>query len=194
MILSGKMIETLLETGVWETNTKGLHYGPNSVDVTLSSTFFIPNTDIKEVDPLEAAPDNLFKVIQDFQTKVLKPGEFILASVNERFNADNPVQGQRSMGIPEESYFVPMYEGRSTLARLGIVSHLSAGFGDYGFKGSFTLEIVNNSPWEITLYPHMRIGQVYFVMSDKGVAEHPYVGYDQGDCKPQLPRLGEGRF
>jgi len=56
--------------------------------------------------------------------------------------------------------FVPMYEGRSSMARLGIQSHISAGFGDMGFVSNWTLEITVVHP--VKFYPGVRIGQVYF--------------------------------
>ena len=92
----------------------------------------------------------------------------------------------------EHYYFVQHYEGRSTLGRMGIQSHVTAGFGDYGFKGSFTLELINNSPWPIKLKKNMRIGQVYFeaLLGERKL----YDGYDQTDCKPQFPKLGKNRF
>lgn len=65
--------------------------------------------------------------------------------------------------------YVPMYEGRSSMARLGIQSHISAGFGDINFKSNWTLEIivVHNT----FLYPNMRIGQVYFQRVDEDALE-----------------------
>jgi len=59
------------------------------------------------------------------------------------------------------SSFVPMYEGRSSLARLGLVSHFSAGFGDIGFESQWTLEIAVKLPLKV--YSGMAIGQIYFM-------------------------------
>jgi dCTP deaminase len=76
---------------------------------------------------------------------VLTPGILYLGSTNEKIGSDK---------------FVPMYEGRSSMARLGIYSHISAGFGDLGFKSNWTLEI--NVVHPIKIYPNIRIGQVFF--------------------------------
>ena len=56
--------------------------------------------------------------------------------------------------------YIPMYEGRSSMARLGIQSHISAGFGDVGFKSQWTLEIRVVHP--VKVYSGMRIGQIFF--------------------------------
>lgn len=61
-------------------------------------------------------------------------------------------------------YYIPMYEGRSSKARLGMQSHISAGFGDLGFKSNWTLEITVTQPLKV--YPNERVGQVYFMEAD----------------------------
>lgn len=213
MILSGRLIKEVLSSGVWKCNTphSSLTVGPNSVDVTLCKTILVPNFGDNEhytkiLDPIankiycrsphgnseyDLSERDLFseKTISS-EGFVLAPGKFILASVNESFDCQNPIYDGR--------IFAPMYEGRSTLARIGLLSHISAAFGDYGFKGSFTLEMVNLSPWSIKITPDMRIGQVYFQeVYNRGELfpiEDVYDGYDQRDCKPQAPRLGNGRF
>ncbi|BES79880.1 trimeric dUTP diphosphatase [Yersinia phage YerA41] len=212
MILSGRLIREVLKIGSWKSNTSVelLNIGPNSVDVTLSDNVLIPNfknsdhtnyvldpvtntivsNNLNGKDTYDLNDHKLFKEFVIPQSGfILNPGEFILGSVNESFNCMEPY---------ENKVFAPMYEGRSTLARIGLLSHISAAFGDYGFNGSFTLEIVNLSPWSIKLTPDMRIGQVYFQeVYNKGDAfevDDIYNGYDQTDCKPQAPRLGKGRF
>lgn len=213
MILSGRLIKEVLKSGVWNSNTpaESLVVGPNSVDVTLCKTILVPNFSTSEhgtkiLDPISNKiycknphgcseinlnEKELFteQVIQP-EGFVLAPGKFILASVNESFDCQNPIYDGR--------IFAPMYEGRSTLARIGLLSHISAAFGDYGFNGSFTLEMVNLSPWSIQITPDMRIGQVYFQeVYNRGELfdiKDVYNGYDQRDCKPQAPRLGSGRF
>ena len=60
----------------------------------------------------------------------------------------------------ETTGYVPKIDGRSTTGRLGIVIHLTAGFGDNGFKGKWTLEITVTHP--VIVYPNMEIGQLYF--------------------------------
>lgn len=198
MILSGENIKKAFKEGVWTCNKSinELNFGPNSVDVTLSGDWLTPREDVVSVSTeiieynrgifVDSSCGELYTE-QHYREYPLDHGDFALSSVNEVINCSEPLE------IDGKVYkFVPMYEGRSTMARLGVQSHLSAGFGDYGFKGSFTLEIVNHAPWSITFKEGMRIGQVYFISVDDSVKL--YEGYDQTDGKPQHPRLGSGRF
>lgn len=191
MILSGQQIKKALLNGRWGFNgdINSLHFGPNSVDVTLSGNWLNPYNKLVELDPQK--PNDLAKLYTEYNEKEISlvTKGFILTSVKEAFDTLSP------LWIREKwRYFIPMYEGRSTLARLGLQSHLSAGFGDYGFKGSFTLEIVNHAPWDIILREGMRIGQVYFIETDEAVRLKPYKGYDQTDCKATMPKLGPNRL
>lgn len=137
------------------------HVGPNSVDVTLANKlvtythvkvverdglhYASPSTDPKDTI-LDMAKDNEYHTIEIPSTGlVLLPDILYLGATNEKAGSD---------------HFVPMYEGRSSLARLGIQSHLSAGFGDICFKSNWTLEITVVHP--TVVYPNKRIGQVYF--------------------------------
>ncbi len=191
MILSGIEIERAINQGDWPCNKEPhqLKFGPNSVDVTLSPYFLVTKhresrapIDLENVNVLD-----LFEEVYD-ENFILQPNELVLGSVNEKFDCARPIL----LGDNVYHKFVQHYEGRSTLGRMGIQSHVTAGFGDYGFKGSFTLELINNSPWPIIIKKDMRIGQVYFECL---VGETKlYDGYDQTDCKPQYPRLGKNRF
>lgn len=115
--------------------------GPNSYDVRLGNTL---KTYVKfSLDPKkENATETL--IIPD-EGLILEPGKLYLGHTIERIGSE---------------YFIPMYEGRSSMARLGIESHLSAGFGDVGFVNQWTLEIVVVHP--VIVYPGMKIGQIYF--------------------------------
>jgi deoxycytidine triphosphate deaminase len=202
MILSGKMIHKVIEEKTWNCNKEhdALKIGPNSVDVTLSRHFLIPKNDITEPIDLENVNgEDLFNEIETSEL-ILKPYSLVLGSVNESFDCSLPLSIDSSIPFTEkmpknnkQAYrFVQHYEGRSTLGRMGLQSHVTAGFGDYGFKGSFTLELINNGPWTLILREGMRIGQVYFEVVIGDVDK--YDGYDQKDCKPQYPRLGKNRF
>lgn len=186
MILTGTKLKELFTSGVWQCNKdpQSLHYNPNSIDVTLSPYFYFTKIADKVLDPLSSNPEDFFYPVSAKEI-VLLPQQFILASVNEAFSTNSPINGK---------YFTQIYDGRSTIARMGVLTHISAGFGDYGFNGSFTLEMVNNSPFAIKLYSDMRIGQVYFNEIDSKAEEMVYTGYSQLDTKPALPRLGRGRF
>lgn len=130
------------------------HLGPNSYDVRLASDLcrVFPSYGRGSMGELTVEP---LDVMKPYETEkftipgtgtILMPGQLYLGSTIERTHSPN---------------HVPMYEGRSTMARYGIVSHLSAGFGDLGFNGNWTLEITVTLPTR--LYPGMRIGQVYFL-------------------------------
>lgn len=184
MILTGNTLKSLFTTDIWKSNTKELHYNPNSIDVTLSPYIYTCRDNSLVLDPYSSNPNNYFK-LEEIVAYEIKPHEFILASVNETFDTTNPVNGK---------YFTQIYDGRSTIARLGLLTHISAGYGDYGFKGAFTLEIVNNSPFTIKLYRNMRIGQIYFEEVDSNAINQIYQGYSHCDGIPGLPRLGSNRF
>lgn len=117
------------------------HVGPNSVDLRLDrvlATYRDSILDVRADNPTDrwTIGDEGF---------VLQPGVLYLASTIER-------AGSR--------FYAPMLEGRSSLARLGLQVHMTAGFGDLGFEGTWTLEIMTHCA--IRVYPMMRIAQVYF--------------------------------
>lgn len=187
MILTGNKLKELFISGIWSCNKEpeSLHYNPNSIDVTLSPFFLITKDNHAILDPYTSNPENYYQLIKRKEI-VIFPQQFLLASVNEAFNTNNP--------IDDNKYYTQIYDGRSTIARLGLLTHISAGYGDYGFNGAFTLELVNNSPFPIKLYAGMRIGQIYFEeLSNNGYMQK-YSGYNQLDCKPAMPRLGKDRF
>jgi dCTP deaminase len=89
---------------------------------------------------VEIQPDDAF---------ILHPGEFVLGSTYEK------------VGVPDD--LVARIEGKSSLGRLGLLIHSTAGFVDAGFTGHITLELSNVANLPITLYPGMKIGQVSFL-------------------------------
>jgi deoxycytidine triphosphate deaminase len=163
--------------------------GPNSIDVSLSHMFLKPVCESGYLDPYH--PDlDWRQIIAEPNTPVcLNPGEFLLGSVRERFWSGAPIH------VPDigPMFFTQMYEGRSTCGRIGLASHITAGFGDYGFSGCFTLELVNHAPYAIFLWPGMRIGQIAFeaVVDPESYAGAYSHGHDNG---PVPPDLGEHRF
>ncbi|HIP33990.1 MAG TPA: dCTP deaminase [Bacteroidia bacterium] len=86
-------------------------------------------------------------------------------------------------------FYVPMYEGRSSLARLGLISHFSAGFGDIGFKSQWTLEISVKEPLKV--YPDMDIGQIYFVKGSSKKTNDLYIGKYSNQSGVQPSKLHE---
>ncbi|MDP5108464.1 MAG: dCTP deaminase, partial [Ilumatobacteraceae bacterium] len=97
--------------------------------------------------------------IADGDAFMLHPGEFALGSTLER------------VGVPDD--MVARVEGKSSLGRLGLLIHSTAGFIDAGFDGHITLELSNVANLPITLYPGMKIGQVSFMMMTTP-ADKPY--------------------
>lgn len=172
--------------------------GPNSIDVTLHPKLLIPQnrSGRQRLDPCEgAAPYDLWSPFTMMDSYVLSPGAFVLGAASERFMCHEDMV-PRSLEY-QKCGIAQMYEGRSTCARIGLESHLSAGFGDVGFSGAFTLEIVNNSPWEIVLTAGMRVGQVAFEVVYGIELEDTYLGAYAGtnhNDGPVAPLLGRERF
>lgn len=118
-----------------------LHVGPNSYDVRLGDKLCIYTNKY-----LDCKIDNPTETITiPKEGLILEPGILYLGHTMERIGSD---------------YYVPMYDGRSSMGRLGILSHISAGVGDIGFKEQWTLEI--SVIHHIKIYPGIRIGQVHF--------------------------------
>ena len=141
--------------------------GPNSYDVRLSNVLRV----YKPGTVLDCKKDNpTTTVLIPQEGYVLQPGILYLGSTVEKIGSD---------------YFIPMYEGRSSMARLGLVSHLSAGFGDLAFKSFWTTEITVVHP--IRIYSNMRIGQVYFhhVNPEAINDDHTYKGKYLDQVGPQ---------
>lgn len=106
---------------------------------------------------------------------ILLPGILYLGSTNEKVGS---------------SKYVPMYEGRSSMARLGIQSHISAGFGDLGFESYWTLEIIVVHP--LCIIPNTRIGQVYFHRVEKEISkEELYKGKYLNQSGPTVSKAYE---
>jgi dCTP deaminase len=85
---------------------------------------------------------------------------------------------------------VPMIEGRSSVARLGLSIHVTAGFGDVGFCGRWTLEII--AAEDIIIYPRMPIGQLYWIRTNK--TTRAYKGKYLGQLAATESRLNQEKF
>ncbi len=134
---------------------------PSSVDVRLDRFFRVfENHKYPHIDPAVEQPGltRLVEVDPD-EVFILHPGEFVLASTYEVFS------------LPDD--LASRLEGKSSLGRLGLLTHSTAGFIDPGFSGHVTLELSNMATLPIKLYPGMRIGQLcMFKLSSP--AEYPY--------------------
>ncbi|GGM47571.1 dCTP deaminase [Longimycelium tulufanense] len=134
---------------------------PSSIDVRLDRFFRVfDNTKYTHIDP-SLQQDELTSLVEKKGEEpfVLHPGEFVLGSTYELVTLPDDLAGR--------------LEGKSSLGRLGLLTHSTAGFIDPGFSGHITLELSNVSNLPITLWPGMKIGQLcLFRLSSP--AEHPY--------------------
>ncbi len=134
---------------------------PSSIDVRLDDRFLVFRSHTRRVIDVKEDLTDLTELVraEDGEAFILHPGEFVLGSTAER------------VGLPDD--IVGRIEGKSSLGRLGLLIHTTAGFVDAGFEGYLTLELSNVATLPITLYPGMKIGQISFLRMD-GPAEHPY--------------------
>ncbi|MBN6035774.1 dCTP deaminase [Amycolatopsis sp. 195334CR] len=134
---------------------------PSSIDVRLDRFFRVfNNTKYTHIDP-RLQQDELTSMVEKDGDEpfVLHPGEFVLGSTFESFKLPDDLAGR--------------LEGKSSLGRLGLLTHSTAGFIDPGFTGHITLELSNVANLPITLWPGMKIGQMCLFMLNSP-AEHPY--------------------
>lgn len=134
---------------------------PSSIDVRLDRYFRVfENHRYPHIDPAVEQPD-LTRLIeaQGDEPFILHPGEFVLASTYE------------VVTLPDD--LASRLEGKSSLGRLGLLTHSTAGFIDPGFSGHVTLELSNVATLPIKLWPGMKIGQLCMFRLTSP-AEHPY--------------------
>ena len=134
---------------------------PSSVDERLDKYFRVfENHRYPHIDPADEQPD-LTRMVEpaDDEPFILHPGEFVLASTYEVVTLPDDVAGR--------------LEGKSSLGRLGLLTHSTAGFIDPGFSGHVTLELSNVATLPIKLWPGMKIGQLCLIRLSSP-AEEPY--------------------
>jgi dCTP deaminase len=134
---------------------------PSSIDVKVSNLFRVFRNHTAAVLDVKKDLTDLTELVEvaDGDSFMLHPGEFVLGSTLER------------VAVPTD--LVARVEGKSSLGRLGLVIHSTAGFIDAGFDGHVTLELANLANLPITLYPGMKIGQISFIKMTSP-AEKPY--------------------
>ena len=134
---------------------------PSSIDVRLDRFFrTFENHRYPHIDPAEDQPDLTREVEPEGEEPfILHPGEFVLGSTYEVVTLPDDVAAR--------------LEGKSSLGRLGLLTHSTAGFIDPGFSGHVTLELANVANLPIKLWPGMKIGQLCFYRLSSP-AEHPY--------------------
>ncbi|HKU38789.1 MAG TPA: dCTP deaminase [Polyangiales bacterium] len=185
MILSDRDLKARLAAGdlvVHPLADPELQIQPASVDLRLAAEFIVYKpAQVACLDPrapatLNAATERV--TIADGEAFILHPGEFALGSTLERVR------------IPAD--LVARVEGRSSIGRLAVVVHATAGFVDPGFEGQITLELSNLGRIPVRLYPNMRIAQIVLHQLSSAV-ERPYGeargSRYHGQTGPQLSRL-----
>jgi dCTP deaminase len=153
---------------------------PSSVDVRVDRRFRVfrnsryPYIDVRQ--PMEELTEPV--TVEGDEPFILHPGEFVLGQTLER------------VALPDD--LVARLEGKSSLGRLGLLIHSTAGFVDPGFSGNITLELSNVANLPITIYYGMPIGQISFMRMDQPV-EHPYGSGErskyQGQAEPTPSRF-----
>lgn len=185
MLLSDRDIRAELEQGRVRLDPyEPAMLQPSSIDVRLDRFFrLFDNHKYAVIDPAQEQPD-LTRLVEaePGEPFVLHPGEFVLGATFEQVTLPDDVAAR--------------LEGKSSLGRLGLLTHSTAGFIDPGFSGHVTLELSNVATLPILLWPGMKIGQLCFFRLSSP-AEHPY-GSDaygsryQGQRGPTASRSWQG--
>ena len=134
---------------------------PSSVDVRLDKFFRVfENHKYSVIDPsIEQSELTREVIAEGDEAFILHPGEFVLASTYEVITLPDDIAGR--------------LEGKSSLGRLGLLTHSTAGFIDPGFSGHITLELSNVANLPVKLFPGMKIGQLCLIKLSSP-ADHPY--------------------
>src|ERR1700720_1533196 len=133
---------------------------PSSVDLHVDQYFRLFRNHTSRVIDVRENQEDLTELVDTGEDPlILHPGEFVLGSTKER--------------VTLPAALVARLEGKSSLGRLGLLIHSTAGFVDAGWDGHLTLELSNVANLPITVYPGMKIGQISF-MNMTTAADHPY--------------------
>ena len=134
---------------------------PASVDLHLDNKFLVFRNSRRAYIDVRKNMEDLMDLVEidDDVPFILHPGEFVLGSTSERIT------------LPDD--LVARLEGKSSLGRIGLLIHSTAGYVDPGWRGNLTLELSNVANLPITLYRGMKIGQISFIKMTTPV-ENPY--------------------
>lgn len=134
---------------------------PSSIDLRVDRYFRVFRNHSERVIDVKVNQEHLTELVEivEDQPLILHPGEFVLGATLERVALADDLVGR--------------LEGKSSLGRLGLLIHTTAGFVDPGFNGFLTLELSNVANLPITVYPGMKIGQISFLRMTSP-ADHPY--------------------
>jgi dCTP deaminase len=152
MILSDRTIREELDSG--RIGISPLDAGsiqPSSVDLHVDRYFRVFRNHTQRVIDVRENQEELTELVESVgdDPLILHPGEFVLGSTVERVRLPDDLVGR--------------LEGKSSLGRLGLLIHSTAGFVDAGWDGYLTLELSNVANLPITVYPGMKIGQISFL-------------------------------
>ncbi len=162
MVLSDGAIRRLIEAGRIGIDPYDPELQqPSSLDVRVDRFFRVFRNSRYPFIDVKQAQEELTEIVEvpEGEAFILHPGEFVLGSTLERVT------------LPDD--LVARLEGKSSLGRLGLLIHSTAGFIDPGWDGHVTLELSNVANLPITIYPSMKIGQLSFVQLSEP-AERPY--------------------
>jgi dCTP deaminase len=151
---------------------------PSSVDVRVAGAFRVFHNSRRPLIDVREPTEDLTELVEveDGARFILHPGEFVLGSTLER------------VAIPDD--LVARLEGKSSLGRLGLLIHSTAGYIDPGFDGTITLELSHVARLPIAIYPGMPIGQISFLEMTTAV-DRPYTGKYGGQRGPTASRYHE---
>lgn len=151
---------------------------PASYDCTLAPVLLVPQAQHGRYYDLVSgggpcAPDHM-RV--EFDMYPILPGEFVLGATVEQFRFGDLTAG--------------LFDGRSSLGRMGLSVHATAGFFDPGFEGTATLELKNDGMVPIMLRPHVAIGQMFILpVSSRSLRSYRDLGAYNGQKDPTPPRF-----
>jgi dCTP deaminase len=168
LVLSDQTIRAEIEAGriVFEPYDSGM-VQPSSVDVRVDRSFRVFHNARYPFIDVRTPMDDLTELVEveGDEPFILHPGEFVLGQTLERVTLPDDLVGR--------------LEGKSSLGRLGLLIHSTAGFIDSGWRGNLTLELSNVANLPITIYHGMPIGQISFMRMDRPV-EQPYGSTEAG--------------
>lgn len=166
-MLTGSQIEEEIEKGrINITPFDRTRINPNSYNLTLNNTLLVYDEDIIDFKKKNKTK----KIIIPDSGLVLQPNVLYIGRTNEECYSNT---------------FIPMLNGRSSIGRLGICVHITAGFGDIGWRGTWTLEIIAFKP--VRIYPDIEFCQVSY-FTPFGITDIQYDGRYQGQIEPTASR------
>jgi dCTP deaminase len=139
---------------------------PASYDLRLGAEVRVPRKTVQKINFFDGSWPHEYTDKQPTDDTMIAPGGFLLGTTMEYIE------------LPSD--MVARVEGKSSLGRVGLAVHVTAGFVDPGFRGEITLEIANLAPWSIELAEGMKIGQIVFERTNTPLRDYSETGRYQG--------------